>query len=64
MVFGQNCSKANGSKLPFYDLRTVQGLILGHNSLRKRIGSPKEFPSKSAKNWENAQWLAHGFWSK
>ena len=36
MVHGQNWAKINGQKLAFNPLRTVQGAILGYNSLRKR----------------------------
>ncbi len=39
----------NGSNYAFNPLRTVQGVILGNNSLRKGIKSSKTFPSKSAK---------------
>ncbi len=54
MVFGQIDQKQMVSNIFIYDLRTVQGLVLGHNSLRKHKGSPKKFPSKSAKIWKNA----------
>ncbi len=54
MVFGENFTKINGSKLAINPLRTVQGAILGYNSLIKRIRLPKIVPSKSVKNREKS----------
>ena len=60
MVFGPDRPNINCFQLAFNPLRTVHRAILGNNSPIKLIKPPKKFPSKSAKNWQKALWLAYG----